>query len=493
MIKTRNGQRIDLSSLHVAEIKNVVQSVLKSCEHGARPLLLFTDTLQNPSILYFVMAHDNESTLAVYAADCKGLTHYPSLTQHHPSFHFLERQLWEDTGIEPKGHPWLKPIRFSSDRHNPDMDVVDYPFYRVEGEEIHEVGVGPIHAGVIEPGHFRFQCKGEDVLHLEIQLGYQHRGIERFFEHSKIPNSIHIAESIAGDSVMAHTWAHAQCIESLMGLSIPKRAEYIRGIALELERTAIHIGDLSALCNDIAYHMGTNVFATNRTSLINSSLYLCGSRFSRGLMTLGGVHFDYTEEKIQTLINVISEVEYNCTLMAETMFNAPSVLSRLEKTGVVTKKTAQEIGMVGPAGRASGLIGDIRTDHSYGPYKTTPLHALHLDGGDVYARAYIRYLEIKESFRWLRKVLPTLPSGTITAPIIPIASNALAIGITEGWRGETVHAAITDVHGTISRYVIKDPSCNNWFALALAVRNNGISDFPLCNKSFNLSYCGHDL
>lgn len=493
MIKTRNGQRVDLSSLHVAELKNMLHSIIKSVEHGARPVLLFTDTLKSPSILYCVMAHDAESAISVYAAHCKGISQYPSLTATIPAFHFLERQLFEDTGIEPKAHPWLKPVRFSSYRHNPDTAVTDYPFYYVEGEEIHEVGVGPIHAGVIEPGHFRFQCKGEDVLHLEIQLGYQHRGIERFFEQTYIPNSIHIAESIAGDSVMAHTWAHALCKESLMGLPIPKRAEYIRGIALELERAAIHIGDLSALSNDIAYHMGTNVFATNRTSLINSSLYLCGSRFSRGLMALGGVHFDYTEEKIQTLLTVISEVDYNISLMAETMFSAPSVLSRLEKTGVVTKVTAEAIGMVGPAGRASGLTRDSRADHPYGPYRSTPIHALRLETGDVYARAYIRYLEIKESFRWLREVLPKLPSGVFKEKTLPFAAHSLSVSLTEGWRGETVHAALTDAKGTITRYVIKDPSCNNWFALALAVRNNGISDFPLCNKSFNLSYCGHDL
>lgn len=493
MLKTRNGQRVDLSSLHIAELKNMLHSIIKSVDNGARPVLLFTDTLKDPSILYCVMAHDEESAISVYAAHCKGISQYPSLTATIPAFHFLERQLWEDTGIEPKNHPWLKPVRFSSYRHNTDTAVTDYPFYYVEGEEIHEVGVGPIHAGVIEPGHFRFQCKGEDVLHLEIQLGYQHRGIERFFEQTAIPNSIPIAESIAGDSVMAHTWAHAQCKEALMDISVPKRADHIRGIALELERAAIHIGDLSALCNDIAYHMGTNVFATNRTSLINSSLYLCGSRFSRGLMTLGGVHFDYTDEKINTLLDVLSEVEYNISLMADAMFAAPSVLSRLEKTGVVTRDTAHSIGMVGPAGRASGLTGDIRTDHSYGPYKTTPVHALHLDSGDVYARTYIRFLEIKESFRWLREVLPILPSGALKTQPVTCTPHSLSVSMIEGWRGETVHAALTGAKGNITRYVIKDPSCNNWFALALSVRNNGISDFPLCNKSFNLSYCGHDL
>ncbi len=492
MQKIRNSQIIELKNIHITDLRHTLPAIINSAENGARPILLFTDTMNDPKILYCVMAHDTESSLSVFTMNCEGIREYPSITPFVPSFHLFERELWEETGIIPHGHPWLKPVRFSSYRHDHTVKVIDYPFYQVGGEEIHEVGVGPIHAGVIEPGHFRFQCKGEDILHLEIQLGYQHRGIERMFENNT-KLTIPIAESIAGDSVMAHTWAHAQCMESLMGIAIPKRADYIRGIALELERAAIHIGDLSAISNDIAYHMGTNVYATNRTLLINSSLSLCGSRFSRGLMTIGGVHFDYTHEKILMLTKILDQVEHDVSLMAETMWAVPSVLSRLEKTGIITHETAQSIGMVGPAGRASGLARDIRTDHSFGPYKYAPIHSLHLESGDVYARTYIRYLEMKESFRWIRNTIDQLPMTDITIPAKPLIPNALSISMTEGWRGETVHAARTDSNGIIQRYKIKDPSFHNWFALALAVRNNGISDFPLCNKSFNLSYCGHDL
>ena len=493
MYKTRNNQSIDIKNIPVQTMTDAISDILSCASNGNRPILMFTDNSKNPNYLYIVIANDSESSLSVFVADCTNIRSYPSMSNAFPAFHLFERELWEETGIFPEGHPWLKPVRYAYDRNKAVSEMIDYPFYAVNGEEIHEVGVGPVHAGVIEPGHFRFQCKGEDVLHLEIQLGYQHRGIERMFEHAGFKNLIPTAESIAGDSVMAHTWAHAQCLENLMGIMIPKRADHIRAIALEMERAAIHIGDLGAIANDIAYQMGMAVFSANRTLIINSSLLLCGSRLSRGLIKYGGVHFDIDDEKCQTLVYIIDTIEKAVSQAAEVMFATPSVLSRLEKTGTVEQSVAAAIGMVGPAARASGLPADIRTDHSYGPYSMMPIHMVHLESGDVYARTYIRYLEIKESFRWIRNALQHLPATELCIKPTAVMPNKLSLSITEGWRGETVHAAVTDTEGTIVRYKIKDPSFNNWFALALAVRNNAISDFPLCNKSFNLSYCGHDL
>jgi Ni,Fe-hydrogenase III large subunit len=267
----------------------------------------------------------------------------------------------------------------------------------------------------------------------------------------------------------------------------------IRTIALELERIAVHLGDLSALSNDVAYLTGKEVFAALRTKVINTSLAICGSRFGRSMVAIGGVNFDIPDELAGRILSTFDKLEGEVELASDVLFSSSSVLARFEKTGIVSNETAKEIGMVGPAARACGVSIDVRSDLPFGGYVYFPVHKITLDSGDVFARAYIRYIEIMQSFRIIREQIEGLIEGELKVKFSQLQPDRFVVSMTEGWRGEIVHTAITGNDGTLKLYKVKDPSFNNWFALALAVRNNGISDFPLCNKSFNLSYCGVDL
>lgn len=450
-----------------------------------------------------VFADDAAGTIAVTSVHSERGATIPSLTPKLPVFHLFERQLWEEFGIAFDGHPWLKPVRYPHDAHTLRRIEEAYPYFSMEGEETHEVAVGPVHAGVIEPGHFRFLCDGERVDHLEIQLGYQHRGVERLFRHGPLALKSTLAESVSGDAAVAHATAYAGLVEALCDATIPRRAALIRAIGLELERAGIHLGDLSALCNDIGYLPGTQMFAVMRTEIINTSLALCGSRFGRGLITPGGVNYDIDEKKKGRIIATVTRIRDNAGLLAASVFDDQSVLARFEKTGTVDTATARAIGLVGPAGRASGLACDIRITHPSDAYLDHPLVKTTLHNGegkaavsgDVYARAFIRHQEIQDSLRYIVDLLGRLDTARdgIATPVGTPRPGMIAFSLTEGWRGETLHAAVTDDDGATRHYHVKDASFHNWFGLALAVRENGVSDFPLCNKSFNLSYCGFDL
>jgi Ni,Fe-hydrogenase III large subunit len=365
----------------------------------------------------------------------------------------------------------------------------------MSGEEVHEVGVGPIHAGIIEPGHFRFSCHGEKVYHLEIEHGFQHRGVEALFtKNSNRPVYLEkLSESIAGDTVIGHCGTFVRAMESAGNISVSRTAKTIRTIALELERIAVHLGDLSALSSDVAYLTGNSVFGALRTKVINTTMAICGNRFGRRLLAIGGVNYNISSQLQDKILAMINELENDVLLAGEVLFSSASTLERFEKTGIVERNTAIEIGMVGPTARASGVAIDVRSDHPFGAYESFPVHKLTLDNGDVFARAYIRFVEIQQSIKILHEQLNNLSEGKLKNDVPSLEPNCFVVSLTEGWRGEIAHVLLTDDNGKIKRLKIKDPSFNNWFALELAVRDEGISDFPLCNKSFNLSYCGVDL
>ena len=419
----------------------------------------------------------------------------PSFTARNPAFQAFERELAENFGVAYTDHPWLKPLRYASNRKDRDQRISNYPFYRIDSEELHEVGVGPIHAGIIEPGHFRFICNGEQILHLEIQLGYQHRGIEPLMLGRKKPlERITIAESIAGDSVVGHSLAFVSLWESLCRFNPPEELLFARTMALELERMAIHTGDLSAICTDIAYQLGSAVFGRLRTPLINFMQEWCGNRLARGLVRVGRHHFPFTESLAQRLSQLLDDYEPALTEMYDEMKSLPTVLARLEKTGVVRPEQAASIGAVGMAARSSGISRDIRKSHPFGLFAGMDHQPIVKHHGDVYSRTQLRNEEIAQSARYVRGWLRDIPAPVAELPVLGRAlENAFSISLVEGWRGEICHCAITDDEGELLHYKVKDPSFHNWLAVALAVRNNEISDFPICNKSFNLSYCGHDL
>jgi Ni,Fe-hydrogenase III large subunit len=428
---------------------------------------------------------------------------YPALTPAREQFHLFEREIAEQYGIRPEGHPWFKMVRYHANaRGTADLFGNDYqqdipghyPYYTVHGEEIHEVAVGPVHAGVIEPGHFRFNCIGERVLHLEIQLGYQHRGVERLMCQVDEQRRPILAESIAGDTAIGHVLCYAQAMEALCGRAPDADARRIRTIALELERIANHVGDLGALSGDVAFLPPANYCGRMRGDFLNMTLLLCGNRFGKGLVRPGGVRFDLTEEIRAELLRRLAELKPQVLHVMDLLFATPSVRARFEGCGVVTPAEADQLGLVGPAGRASGLAYDVRRAFPGEAYPHLDVRKIVVTSGDVYGRAKIRVNEVRQSMALIEALLAT-PAQTRCVESEPLALMPAACTVTlnEGWRGETTHCVLTDAAGRILRYKIKDPSFHNWSGLAMALRNTGISDFPLNNKSFNLSYCGFDL
>jgi Ni,Fe-hydrogenase III large subunit len=423
---------------------------------------------------------------------------YPALTARLPQAQGLERALFEDHGIRPEGHPWLKPLRRTAGG-----DAPAHPFFVVEGEGIHEVAVGPVHAGIIEPGHFRFQCHGGRVLHLEIMLGYQHRGAIALMRRSTPARRLAIAESIAGDTAVGHGLAHCMVVEGLLGLEVPEPAHAVRGLALELERLANHAGDLGALCGDIGYLPGASWLGRLRGDFLNLLAEISGNRFGRGLAVPGGARFGVPSRMRDDLLRRLDAARRDFRRVVDLVFDTPGVEARFESTGVVDRDTAASLGLVGPVARASGCDRDVRRDHAHGAHAALPLPVAVAGGGDVMARATVRRMEAEHALAWTRRLLEESPAkGLEAGPARPAAAapgagqappGRLAVALVEGWRGEIVHLAATPPEGGPPVFAIIDPSLHNWFGLAVAVRGNEISDFPLCNKSFNLSYAGHDL
>lgn len=440
--------------------------------------------------LYIILSDDKVGKLHVASVLFNSAQKsYESFTQNFPQFHIFEREFYEEFGIEPLNHPWLKPVRKNQDK---------YPFFEMKGEGVHQVAVGPIHAGVIEPGHFRFMCHGEKVYDLEIMLGYQYRGVEELFTKGNKYNN-RLAESVCGDSVIAYNMAYSQAMEELAGITISNKAQIIRRVALEMERIAIHIGDMGAIAGDIAYQMGASIFGVTRTLVINTMLEVSGSRFGRGLINVGGVNFDIDKSLSDKIIKTLDDVAKTVDRTTRVMLKSPTVISRLERTGVVSTENAKALGAVGMAARASGVDIDSRFNMNDKWYTALGVEKPFKATGDVHSRFKLRYKEIKQSILIVRKLLKKLEdynneSISYTKPLeMSLAPNSFVVSVVEGWRGEVVHVAITGQNRELIKYKIKDPSFSNWYMLAMAVRNNGISDFPLCNKSFNLSYCGNDL
>lgn len=446
---------------------------------GHKPLCLF-GTKENK--LFAVMASSDD--IKVSCTEFPTAKAYPSLSIHYPSFQIFEREIYEEYGIVPIGHPWLKPIR------HPQGDILDYPFFKSNSILLNEVGVGPVHAGVIEPGHFRFICRGEVVENLEIQLGYQHRGLLNLMCEGDLRSKTQLAECIAGDTVIGHTTAYSMVVEKLS--DCPPANVNIRAIALEMERVAMHLSVLSALAGDVAYIMGQNLFAALRTTIITSSLAICGSRFGKRWITPGGVNYGISDSQKETLGASLKQAGKQIRDTALAMLNNTSVLSRFDDTGVITYDEAIKYGFTGITAKCCGAEIDARMEYPWIPLPDfTPITE---NSGDVYARAHVRFLEIMQSLDLIQNLLATLQTEEPLAnPIGCLKPNSIAMAIVEGYRGRIVHIAATDAESNTLFYRAIDPSMINWQALQIAVKNEGISDFPLCNKSFDFSYCGSDL
>jgi Ni,Fe-hydrogenase III large subunit len=496
----RNGEALAADEVPRLTARAFRGAVLGSVQDGARIAALFGHALDAENVrLMAVLAHEGNATLTLCSTDVRD--RYDALTPDCPQAHWFEREIAEQWGVRPEDHPWLKPMRFHPARR-PGHDlwpaggeslpgVAD--FFAVAGEEVHEVAVGPVHAGIIEPGHFRFQCHGEQVLHLEIALGYQHRGVERALVDGPGKRTIHYMETLAGDTSVGHATAYCRVLEALAGCSVPARAEALRGIGLELERLANHTGDLGALAADVGFLPTAAYCGRIRGDFLNLTALVCGSRFGRGLVRPGGAGFDVDAERGGRLGRRLDDATMDVLGAVDLLWTTPSVRGRFEQTGAVSREVCERLGMVGPAARACGVSRDVRQDFPFGIYRFVHIPVSTRESGDVAARAEVRWLEIQRSAAAVKEQIVALPAGPSRAPLGSLAPDRVVVSLVEGWRGEICHVGITGPSGRFVAYKVVDPSFHNWIGLALALRGQQISDFPLCNKSFNLSYCGHDL
>jgi len=421
-----------------------------------------------------------------------------------------ERKIKTFFGLTPIGHPdaqplilhenWPKnvyPLRKDFDwQDRPKEAKGTYQFQKVAGEGIYEIPVGPIHAGIIEPGHFRFSVAGEEIILLEPRLGFTHKGSEKLFEILTLNDQIRLSEKISGDSSFSHSLAFCQAIEKLSDSTVPKRARYLRVIYAELERLANHFGDIGAIMTDTGFNFGGAQGARLREMLLQINERLTGSRFLRGVNTVGGVTKDILTEEKNKLINELDAIVKDFSEVVSIAENSTSLLNRLKGTGVLTLEAAEAHGVVGVAARAVGLAVDTRADFPYAAYDELSFKiAATESSGDVFARFQVRIKEVKISIEIIKQALHKLPAGDINLADTPVTlkKHALAVSAVEGWRGEIIYFVMTDAAGNVTRVAPRDPSFVNWPALGGAGVGNVVPDFPLINKSFNLSYSGNDL
>ncbi|MDO8602837.1 MAG: NADH-quinone oxidoreductase subunit C [Candidatus Omnitrophota bacterium] len=429
---------------------------------------------------------------------------FDSLAKSMHSASLFEREIREMFGIEPKDSPDLRRLNlhdevwpFGSYPLRKDFkaaeggDVRDYKFGRVDGEGVFEVPVGPVHAGIIGPGHFRFSVAGEPIINLELRLGFTHRGVEKLFEGKAYSGAIRLSECISGDSSFAHSLAFTHALEKISGVSIFAQVAYLRGVFLELERMYNHVNDIGGIAIDVGFSFPAAYASIIKEAILQLNEKLSGNRYLKNVNILGGVLADIDEAKKQILLDSLKNLKQDFKELAKMLYSSVSFMDRVDATGVLRRKTAEDLGVVGLAGRASGIPIDLRKHFSW-VYKEAKFKIAIQESGDVLARLRIRIFEFEESCRLIEEFVGKLSiDGKIR--VSAILKEGSALGYAEGWRGPVLYWLKTDSAGLIERCKIVDPSFHNWQALSYAVLGEIIPDFPLCNKSFDLSYSGNDL
>jgi Ni,Fe-hydrogenase III large subunit/Ni,Fe-hydrogenase III component G len=432
---------------------------------------------------------------------------YPDLAATFTCAVRLQRAVADLSGLVAEGaadvRPWLRhaawpadyfPLRRASGAQEHHTSGDDhYAFVSVEGDGVHEIAVGPVHAGVIEPGHFRFSVVGEKILRLEARLGYAHKGIEKRLEGMELADAPRLAARVSGDSTVAYGWAFCAAAESACGTDVPDRARWLRALALERERVANHLGDLGALGNDAAFYFGLAQFSRLREDWLRRNHALTGHRLLMDWIVPGGVRSDLAPETLAALPGECDALEEQVRLIESIYDGHAGLQDRFAGTGIISAELGRQLDLTGLAARASGIGSDLRADFGPAPYAALGAQCVRSSGGDVASRVAVRFAEVYESLRLLRAIARLIPAGPVATPLPPAPPLACGAGWIEGWRGEVLVAIELDGHGRIGRAHCHDPSWQNWPAVEHAVIGNIVPDFPLINKSFNLSYSGQDL
>jgi Ni,Fe-hydrogenase III large subunit/Ni,Fe-hydrogenase III component G len=453
-------------------------------------------------------AKDPPGFVRVWARVAAADPRFPSVAAKHPVANWFEREVMDYFGLVPEGHPnpfpvalhddwpkglWALRKAFAPDQTLPRQPGNLHPYRPVTGEGVFHVPVGPVHAGVIEPGHFRFGVAGEPVLYLQLRLFYAHKGTEKRFERLPWRHGLFLAESISGDTAVGHGLAYAHAMERLLDVEVPPRARYLRVVLLELERLYNHVADIGALATDVAFTVPASRAQILRERLVTIHERLFGTRLLRGTVGLGGVKCDLTVGRRKELLAHLERLQGEFDDLITLLIDSGTFTDRVDRTGVLGRQVAQDLGIVGVAARASGLDLDLRRDQPHDAYAALRFQVPVEEGGDVRARLMLRAREVEQSLSILKQALEKLPEGPVRATLpdrLPPSSSAL--GWAEAWRGECLHWIQTDARGQITRAKITDPSFKNWPGLAQAVPGNILPDFPVINKSFNLSYSGND-
>lgn len=461
--------------------------------------------------IWYIFGSKEDNIFIIPYIELKDILEFPSFSLTiHEAINY-ERKIETFFGLKPIGHHNPRPIILHENwpkgifplrkdfswKERPKMATTNtYHFQKVKGEGIYEIPVGPIHAGIIEPGHFRFSVAGESIVLLEPKLGYTHKGSEKLFEILPLIDKIRLSEKISGDSSFCHSLSFCQALEQLNDTIVPNRALYLRVIYAELERLANHFGDIGAIMMDTGFNFGGSQGSRLREMIMQINERITGSRFLRGINVVGGVTKDIKDEEKDLFIKELSNIENDFREVMKIALDSTSLLNRLKGTGTLDTLVAKLLGALGVAGKASGLSNDARIDYPYASYKDLFFNKIEVEKeGDVFARFKIRIKEVYSSIDIIKSALSKLPEGDINISNVNInlKKNDFAVSIVEGWRGDILYFVTTDLNGDISRVAPRDPSFVNWGLLKDAAFDNVVPDFPLINKSFNLSYSGNDM
>jgi Ni,Fe-hydrogenase III large subunit len=444
---------------------------------------------------------DNEATdIAVLTLQCPQ-PRFPSIGASHPPAVRLERAIRSLFGLEPVGlpdsRPWLD-LGFWGVAHplaaapGPSGAREPYQFLPTEGEGLHQIPVGPVHAGIIEPGHFRFTANGERVVRLEERLGYVHKGIEGLIAGASLEKAARLAGRTSGDSTVAYAFAFARAVEAALEITVPPRAAWLRALMAELERIANHFGDFGAICNDASFALMHAQCGILRERTLRAAQACFGHRLMMDRVIPGGVAADLGPEGSEAVRALCKEIRARFPQLVELYDNTASLQDRTATTGILRADLARQFGAGGYVGRASGRAFDARKGPGYPPYDALAFDVPTLDAGDVNARVWIRIREIEQSLALIDQILRDLPGGPVSSPVDPAGRSGEGLGLVEGFRGDVL-AWLQIRDGAIGRCHLRDPSWFQWPLLEAVIEDNIVADFPLCNKSFNCSYSGHDL